>query len=131
MNANHDDDADDGGVGSDASSVDDCAPVKHEVDFVDVPSIAALPESNNHNDQMTTFDTFEASNAQSPDVLDRFLLGLGATIRTFPQMEIAKLKLELSTLVFNREMVLAANRMKRKDFSGGDCYCNCHSANSD
>lgn len=68
--------------------------------------------------------------APSSDVLDKFLLGLGATIRTFPEMEVAKMKLELSTIVFNKELELAVNRTKKKDCSTASCECSCHTAAS-
>lgn len=48
--------------------------------------------------------------AQQLNAVDTFLLGLGATICTFPAIEIAKLKLELSNIVFNNELELAEAR---------------------
>lgn len=54
--------------------------------------------------------TAPISSTQSEDILDKFLLGLGATIRTFPDIEIAKLKLELSNVVFRKEVELAETR---------------------
>lgn len=124
-----------------ANSVDDYSGHSDGIDFVDVPSVESS-ETNNDNNEMPTSDIFDVKPidhrrrvhssktmmydaTQSLDVLDKLLLGLGATIRTFPEIEIVKLKLELSTIVFNKEMELAADRAKKKDCSNDTCKCTC------
>lgn len=97
--------------------------------FVEVSSFVAPSESPIDNDdsidqnRLSTTDILETRSdernhrnhsstgskwmSQELDPLDKFLLGLGATIRTFPAVEIAKLKLELSNIVFNKEVAFA------------------------
>lgn len=100
--------------------------------FVEVQSFSAESpidnaDSNDQNELSTT-DLLETKKdernhrkhspttsmwmSQELDPLDKFLLGLGATIRTFPAIEIAKLKLELSNIVFNKEVAFAEARAK-------------------
>lgn len=125
---------------SQSNSMHDYGQPNGDIDFVDVPSSATLSESNNRT-RAPTSDIFAVKEVehsrrlQSPttpssDVLDKFLLGLGATIRTFPEMEVAKMKLELSTIVFNKELELAGNRTKKNDCSTARCECCCHTADS-
>lgn len=102
--------------------------------FVEVQSFAAESPINNTDsidpNEMSTTDLLEARRdernhrnhspstsmwmSQELDPLDKFLLGLGATIRTFPAIEIAKLKLELSNIVFNKEVAFVEARAKEK-----------------
>lgn len=107
-----------------------------DTNFVDVPSFVAPFDSNrpmqntnsiNYN-RVTASELFGARadehnrrtnspvapmwSAQPFNAVDKFLLGLGATICTFPAIEIAKLKIELSNIVFNKELELAEARAK-------------------
>lgn len=45
--------------------------------------------------------------ASSPDSLDKFFAGIADTMRTFPKHEIAKIKLNISTLVGETEVKLS------------------------
>lgn len=130
-------DEDDASICTDDTSMDDYATHNSDINFVDMPSSAVSFESNNLNGISSTdrldrpispTDPIMSPYSQSSDVLDKFLLGLGATIRTFPEIEIARLKLELSTVVFNKELELTANRIKNKNCNSGSCKCNCNSA---
>lgn len=136
-------DEDDASICTDVTSMDDYATNNGDINFVDMPSSAVSFDSN-HLNKMSSNDRLEetkhidrpfsptdpimSSYSQSPDVLDKFLLGLGATIRTFPEIEIARLKLELSTIVFNKELELTANKFKNTNCSSGRCKCNCNCA---
>lgn len=90
--------------------------------FVDIQPFAA-PSDNEMKNPPTNFNqgltpdlcgerkshspTAPMWSAQPLTALDKFLLSLGATISSFPEVEIAKLKLELSNIVFNKELELA------------------------
>lgn len=133
--ANTTSDEDDASECSNSNSMDDYGGPNGDIDFVDIPS----PSESNNLIRMHTSDIFDVRDnehsrrlhlptAPSSDVLDKFLLGLGATIRTFPEMEIAKMKLELSTIVFNKELELAAKRTEKNNCSTVNCELSCDTA---
>lgn len=54
-----------------------------------------------------TLSSTEPTIAPSPDSLDKFFAGIADTRRTFPKHEIAKIKLNISTLVGQTEVKLS------------------------